>query len=326
MNPSRKIATLLMFLGPEISGELLKLLPKESARKLLEALANTGKVSDEDVMSVIQEFLPLLKSNTRTTFVSPDAGRKVLEAAKKSLADDSLFSESEEDSVLQEIHDLLESLRTEDLASWLIKERSQTIAAVLCIMEPEAGAKVFKKLPTDLQTDVALAIANMLKMDLKALEALRDELADLRKRAGSTRTLGGQKILADMLQNVNTAFRDSLLEKLEEQNPTLVESLKKDLLTLKRLADLAPQDLAKICASFSDKDLAIALKIEEESVRNKILSGVSSSRKTCILEEITCLGPTKKSDVEAVTKKIVMRAEQLHGEGKISFPWEDQLV
>lgn len=328
MTPTHKVATLFLLLGPELASEILKQMPRENASRILQALANPNiKVSDTEVDSVVKEFLPLLKGSKSHFAYDRDAAARILDMAKRSLKDEASWPVGQDDGIIDSIRDDLKFIRTDVLLPWLSQERPSTISVVLSLMEPEAGAAVFKRLPTSQHNDICLAIVELKKSDTLALEALSEELQTLRKQSSSaSQTLGGKKVLSNLMQNLAPEFRNKLLDGLAEREPELAQELATELVTIARLSTLLPNDLAKLCAKLNDKELAMISKHEDATVSANILSGVSKSRQALIADEVSALQALRKTDLDTARSKMVALANQMKAEGKLIFPWEETLV
>lgn len=327
MTPARKVATLFLFFGPELSSEILKQMPRASAQKVLNILANLGNVTDEEVESVVREFLPLLKSEKRSASYDKEASQRILDMARKNLKSDTLIRFSEDDAVIETIKEDLQVIRTDVLVNWLSGERPSTIAVVLSLMEPEAGAAAFKRLPNALLPDICVAISELKKAEFTALEALSEELERLRElSSSSSHTLGGKKVLTNMLQNMPAEFRNKLLSDLSEKEAALAEELKSELVTIERLATMTPGDLAKVCAKLSDKELAFVARHELKKIQDVLLAAVSQSRRQCIQDEMDLIKSMKRADLDAARARFIEIANALRLEGKVTYPWEDTLV
>lgn len=327
MNSSKKVASLFLLFGAELSAEILKLMPKESAQKILGALANLNEVSEKELSDIVEEFLPLLRKPKNFSGMGSAEGKSILEAAKKALSISEEFFASEEDIFIEQIREHLTALPNDVLRTWLDRERPQTVAVVLSLMDSETAARTLSQLQDNQRADICLAIAALRRVDKSALSALAEELGALRKASyQSGKSVGGKKILSKLFQNLDSENRDKLLEALAERNTDLAKELKQASLTLDQLSSLLPSHLAILCSKFSDRDLSLVLKTEGEDLRSKFYSSMSKNRAALLQEELSSLGPVKKSDVEAAKQKFIAQAENLRAENKIVFPWEEKLV
>lgn len=326
MNPNQKVATLFLFLGPQLTSELIKLMPPDAARRVLTALSGTAQVGEDDVQKVISEFLPLLKNASKTSF-DQNAAHKILEAARGAVGNASWFPQDEHEAVVEAIQDELSAIADESLSAWLANERPPTIALALSLMAPQSGSAMLKKLPSGMHVDVCIQIANLKQAETAALDALLEVLKELRKKtSASGKSISGKKVLSAMLQSAGADLRSQLLSKLEDSSPELAAMLKKDMMTIERLATLSVSDLGRLCALVSDKELSYICKNESDETAQKLQAALSSNRKKTIQDEIACVQAIKKTDLEIMREKFIAAANKLHQDGKIIFPWEDEMV
>lgn len=326
MNPNQKVATLFVFLGPELTAELFKQMPPDAARRVLTALSGTAQVSEDDVQKVISEFLPLLKNPKQTSY-DKNAANKILDAARAAVGDKSWFPQDEHEAVVEAIQSELAAIADDSLSAWLAAERPPTIALTLSLMAPSSGAAMLKKLPASMHVDVCMQIANLKQAETNALDALLEELKELRKKtSASGKSIGGKKVLTAMLQSAGADLRSQLLSKLEDSSPELAASLKKDMMTIERLATLSVADLGRLCSLVNDKELSYICKNESAETTQKLQAALSINRKKTIQDEIACLPAIKKTDLDLMREKFIAAANKLHEDGKIIFPWEDEMV
>ena len=67
----------------------------------------------------------------------------------------------------------------------------------------------------------------------------------------------------------------------------------------------------------SSEDLSRALKLVDESLREKIFKNMSKRGAEMLREEISLMPPTRVSEVEASQRKIVEMTKKLEAEGRI---------
>jgi flagellar motor switch protein FliG len=65
------------------------------------------------------------------------------------------------------------------------------------------------------------------------------------------------------------------------------------------------------------KDLALSMKVAEESLKEKILKNMSERASDLLKEEMQFMGPIRLKEVEAAQTRIVMIVRQLEDSGEL---------
>jgi flagellar motor switch protein FliG len=325
MSPEKKVATLMLFLGEERAAELLASLPKDVARRVLNAIGRLETVDETTVNQVVDEVLAIYRRQAQST---PSAtSRKILEAASAALNDPTLFDDLEANFSVNEIRDDLSNIRADLIANWIRSEQPQVAAVVLSITSSDKGAEVFRLLPEAFQMQMCLAIAALHGVEAETIDLVRGEVKRLREiQSSEVSDLGGISTVTKLMQNLEPELRNRLLSQLEERSPDLTQQIRGQILSMELLAKLLPADLAKLCADLRDDEILLALRLEPEAVREGFLRGVSKNRREGLLDALANMRPQKRSNIDDARAIIVEKAITLHEKGVILFPWEDKIV
>jgi flagellar motor switch protein FliG len=75
--------------------------------------------------------------------------------------------------------------------------------------------------------------------------------------------------------------------------------------------------IQRLLRDIDKKDLALALKVADENLKNKILSNMSERAQEMLREELQYMGPVRLKEVEAAQVRIVTAVKQLEESGEI---------
>ncbi|MCX6124383.1 MAG: hypothetical protein NTV34_06490 [Proteobacteria bacterium] len=78
LSPTEKAAILVMSLGEELAGELLRSLPVTTAKRVLETAARLGPIDEDSVGTVQKEFQMLLETQPKGISGGPEAAKRLL--------------------------------------------------------------------------------------------------------------------------------------------------------------------------------------------------------------------------------------------------------
>jgi flagellar motor switch protein FliG len=215
----------------------------------------------------------------------------------------------------------LDSLRwveAKTLVNFLVSEHPQTIALIICLLEPMQAAEVLSALPEALKSDVAMRIATTERIPENAIEELKEVLKgqlDLGKNKG--KKLGGAKTIAEILNQCDRSTEQSVLGKIEEQSNVMADSIRKLMFVFDDLAKVDDRGIQMVLKEVGTEELALALKTASDALKEKIFKNMSQRAATILKEDMQARGPVKVSDVEKAQQTIVKVARKLEADGKL---------
>lgn len=317
-NDIRKAAVLLMSLPQEQAAKLLtKLEPKQVEAVSIE-IAKTGLFGGEEQESVIQEF-----ARANPTALTGKAGG--LEVAQ-SLIQQALgkSANSTLDNVRQSIEALpfgfLQKVDSQNLLTFMIDEHPQTIALILSHIPPAQASDIISGLPTERQLSVIRRIATMSQT---SPEIIQEVEAGLEHRMASVMSqqfenAGGVPAVAEILNVIDRATERSLLENLAQEDPDLVEEIRRLMFVFEDLTKLGDRDIQNLLKNVESSQWAMALKGASEELKDKILNNMSKRAADLLREEMDYLGPVRASTVEQTQQQIVDIVRRLEDAGEIT--------
>jgi len=123
--------------------------------------------------------------------------------------------------------------------------------------------------------------------------------------------------VAEILNQMDRASEELILKNIEEKDPILAEEIRKLMFTFEDLIHVDDRGIQTILKEISTDDLALALKMASEELKDKIFRNMSSRAVEILKEEMEAKGPVRVSDVEKAQMNIVRVARRLEEEGKI---------
>lgn len=320
LNLKQKAAVILMILGPEVSGAVLRNMKEDQTELLTLELARLEKISAEQREQIIQEFYEMALAQDVIAEGGVEHARKVLESA---------FGVDKAEEVLKKVVQAMqvvpfEFLRKADPAqvlSFIQDEHPQTIALVLAYMPMQSAAHIISKLNGDLRADVAARIA---QMEQTPPEVIRRVEVVLEKKISSVMSqemtqAGGPKALVDLLNRVDRSTERLIIESLTENNPELAETVKNMMFVFEDIVGLDDKSIQSILRDVDAKDLAAALKGVNADVQNKIFKNMSERAMAMLKEDMEFMGPVRLKVVEEAQQKIVGVIRKLEESGELTI-------
>ena len=197
----------------------------------------------------------------------------------------------------------------------LQQEHAQTIALVLTHLEPSQSSKILSQLPSQKQAEVVQRIAQMESTSPEVIHQVEQIIERKLSVAGTGEysSMGGVETIVSVLNKVDRGTEKSILSSLEIEAPELVEEIKERMFVFEDIVKLDVRSVQRVIREISDLDLAYALKVASDDVKNSIYQNMSARRSEMIQEEIEMMGPMKLKDVEDAQTSIVALIRSLEG-------------
>lgn len=321
MTHIQKLAALLILLGEDSASIMLKNFD-DNERELISAeMANLPLMNLEQQTAVLKEFTEMALQANAALGGSVEYTRAVLE---KSVG---LFKAAEiigrvstrrtSVAAMQQIIDM-EPLAIVNLIK---EEQPQTIALVISYLTAQKGSEVLLNLPEHLSEQVVERLANLSATPIEVVETVGEVLSKKigPKMSRALNQTGGVKSAAAVLNVMDKAHRQNILNKLDERTPELVRSIRMKMFTFDDLVTLDNRSLQKILREVDSSSLAIALSAANENLRNALLGSISKRAADTVIDEISNLGRITLREIEQAQDSIIDIVRKLEAEGEISL-------
>lgn len=199
-----KAAILFITLGPEASSGILKKLPEADIQKITYEIANITSVTSEQREEILNEFYQMNKARDYIIEGGMDYAKTLLSKALGTQRASEILDKVSEATAQYRPFSIARKADSHQLLNVIISEQPQTIALILCYLQPDKAAQVMAELPEETQSEVAYRIATMSNtspMVIKEIEAVLEGKLSSVVRTEMT-TLGGVETLVNILNAV----------------------------------------------------------------------------------------------------------------------------
>jgi flagellar motor switch protein FliG len=318
----RKAAVLMIILGDQISGEILRELDEEEVQALGREVARISSISNDQAESVLEEFYQMSMAREYVLKGGIDYAKKILmnafgpEHAKK-LVDRLVKTLGSELASF----DTLQKADPQQLAKFIHNEHPQTIALILSHLNASQAAGLLISLPAELRPDVALRMANLDQISPEIISKIASIIGQKLKALGemSRESYGGVRAVSEMFNRLDSGSSKEILESIEQNDPKLVETIRHLMFVFEDLLLLTQDSVKEMLSKVDRKILTVALKGTSEQLKNHILQTMSQRGAEMLKEDLDALGPVKIKEVEAAQQQIIAVIRQLEAEGTISM-------
>ena len=318
LNGTQKAAILLIALGPEKSALIFKHLKEEEIETLTLEIANTRSVSPQEKEDVLNEFYQVCLAQEYIAEGGIGYAKDLLEKA--------LGQERANDVINRLTASLqvrpFEFVRKADptqLLNFIQDEHPQTIAMILSYLAPGQASLIISSLPLDKQADVAKRIA---MMDRTSPDVIKEVESVLERKLASMinqdyTIVGGVDAIVAILTMVDRGTEKHIMETLEIEEPELADEVRKKMFVFEDILLLDDRAIQRVMRDVDNNDIAIALKVANEEVKNVVFKNISKRLAAMIQEDMEFMGPVRMKDVEEAQQKIVGIIRKLEDSAEI---------
>jgi flagellar motor switch protein FliG len=326
----QKAAILFITLGPDASSGIIKKLPEKDIQKITYEIANITSVKAEQRQAILDEFMGMNKAKDFLLEGGVDYARDLLSKALGSHRANEILEKVMEETQQYRPFSIVRKADAHQLLNVMSNEHPQTIALIMCYMQPDKAAQIMAELPLDLQSEVSYRIATMSSispMVVKEIEKVLNGKLSSVIRTDST-VIGGIDSLVEILSQVDRTTEKNITEGLEREDAELAEKIKESMFVFEDIITLDDVAIQRILREVDVKDLSLALKGCSEEVANAIFKNQSKRAAASLKEDMEFLGPVRLMDVEKAQQKIVGILRRLDEAGEIvlSRGGEDAII
>lgn len=316
--PLDRAAILLLAIGENEAASVLKHLEPREVQRVGAAMSALGSVDTRKINSVMSTFLDTVSSQSGLGMGANAYLRKMMVSA---------LGEQRADSLMARILggglgglERLKWMDTRAIADFMLHEHPQIQATVLACLEPDQAAEVLGLYPDDAaRSEILRRVANLESIPPGALQELSTVLEQQVARQGSSRfaQLGGRRSAADIINNLDNALSDRVMEGIRTSDETLGEEIQELMFVFDNLSLVDDRGVQTLLREVSSEQLVLALKAADEPLQAKIFGNMSKRAAELLKDDIEAKGPVRISEVEAAQKEILVIARKLADAGEI---------
>ncbi len=315
----QKAAMVLVHLGAERAGKVLKAMRESEIEDLMAEVARLGDVDPKQMSKTLTEFRDMASAQMYFAKGGMGFAREMLEAT---LGKDKA-REIVERLTLTTMELPFEFLRAADprqILTFIQEEHPQTVALVLAHILPDQAALVMSGLPEGVQGEVARRIAQMDRTSpevIRQVETVLERKSSTLLQPSESSNAGGIQPLVEILNRSDRTTEKLILENLARTDPDLADEVRNRMFVFEDITSLEDRSVQLVLREIDSKELAIALKGVREDVSDKVLKNMSERAAVSLREEIDLLGPVRLKQVEEAQGNIVKAIRRLEEAGQI---------
>jgi flagellar motor switch protein FliG len=318
LNGRQKAAVLLMSMDVDVAAKVFKELDMKEVEQISVEITNMRELSTTIIEQVIEEFYQLMTASSYMVEGGLDYARMILE---KTYGSERAKDIIEKIRVLTSVRGFtaLKKADPQQLANFLSKEHPQTIALILSHLVADQAAEVLNEFDEALRADSIFRIATLGKVSpavINDIENVVDQIADT-TLSQDLAAAGGTHLVANILNKSNNQIAKQILENIEEQDYNMATEIKRLMFLFEDIVLIDDKGVQRILREVEKSDIAMALKVSDQKVKDKIFNNMSQRAAEVVQEEIEFMGPVKIKDVEGAQMRIVDIIKELEDKEEI---------
>ncbi|AVV96670.1 flagellar motor switch protein FliG [Helicobacter pylori] len=327
LSMSEKIAILLIQVGEDTTGEILRHLDIDSITEISKQIVQLNGTDKQIGAAVLEEFFAIFQSNqyintggleyarellTRT--LGSEEARKVMDKLTKSLQTQKNFA-------------YLGKIKPQQLADFIINEHPQTIALILAHMEAPNAAETLSYFPDEMKAEISIRMANLGEISPQVVKRVSTVLENKLESLTSYKIeVGGLRAVAEIFNRLGQKSAKTTLARIESVDNKLAGAIKEMMFTFEDIVKLDNFAIREILKVADKKDLSLALKTSTKDLTDKFLNNMSSRAAEQFVEEMQYLGAVKIKDVDVAQRKIIEIVQNLQEKGVIQTGEEEDVI
>lgn len=314
----QRAAILLVTLGSDIASEVYKRMDDSMIEDITLEITNIGNVAPKVKMDVLENFQKTVIEEGMIGSGGVNYIREVLEKAVGPHRASDIISKI--DIVREGLpFDAIRKTDPAQILNFIQNEHPQTVALILAYLHPEQASTILSALSQEKQTEVIKRLATM---EQTAPEVLTEIEKVLERKLASVETealkkAGGVESVAEVLNRADRATEKSIIESLEEENPEIAAAVKRLMFVFEDITLIDDRGIQQVLREVDNKELALALKMASEELKEKIFRNMSKRAAEGIQEDMEYMGPVRLKNVEEAQQAIVAVVRRLEDAGEI---------
>ncbi len=319
MSDIHKAAILLTSLPEEDAALVLGRLDLKQVEQVSIEIARLKSITADEQEQVILQFAESNPGSAGTDPGGLERARALVQKAMGKDAGDTL------DNIRQSIEAVpfafLRHVDSQNILTYIVDEHPQTIALILSHLPPNSSAAILAGLQPDRQLMVVQRIAEMGQTSPEMIEEVE---RGLERRMSSVMSqsfenAGGVGAVAEMLNVSDRSTERSLLENLSQDDPELVEEIRRLMFVFEDISKFNDKDLQTVLKNVENSQWATALKGASADLKEKVFGNMSQRAGEMLKEEMEFSGAVKLSVVESVQQEIVDIVRHLEDTGDLEL-------
>jgi flagellar motor switch protein FliG len=313
----QKAAIFLLAIGEAEASRVFKKMNDQEIKKIASIMAGLDKVLPETMDAITEEFVNRIEGRERSAVKGDTFFKSLIGSSLDKGKADQLLLELEEERK-EKPFEWSSEVDPLVLREHIVGEHPQTIAMILAHLPKDIAAGVLAGLPDDKKGDIAIRIAQLGQVPKDIIREVDNTLRnEIRQMGASGEDVGGVQTLVDILNNLDRASEEIILETIEEEHAEMATEIRSMMFVFEDLAKVDDRGMREVLKKVENQQLVLAMKTASEAMKQKILGNLSARAAEMLMEDLEVMGPVRLTEVEEAQQTIIRAAKELEADGTI---------
>jgi flagellar motor switch protein FliG len=215
--------------------------------------------------------------------------------------------------------DTLKWMEARSVADIIRNEHPQIQAIVIAYLDSDQSAEILGFFPEKVRLDIMMRVASLDTVQPSALQELNDILEKQfsGNAASQTKAMGGYKVAAEIMNNLDGSVEAELMEGIKEIDEDLGNKIQDLMFVFENLREVDDRGIQALLREVSSDVLVVALKGADDELKEKIFKNMSKRAAELLRDDLETKPPMRLADVEAAQKEILITARRMADAGEI---------
>ena len=319
MTGAQKSAVFLLSMGEEYASLVFERMNDNEIRDVAFEMSRIDFITPEMLTAVSEDFVQRFEGETKMVVEGGSFFKRVV---SKSLDGDKARAVMEDIENRRRAMPFIWSkdVNIGTLAGYVEGEHPQTIAMLLAHMPSEIASDILMSMPEDKKGDIALRVARLGQISEEVVRdvdrALKNELSGAVGPGGKA---GGLQVLVDIINGVDKATEDTVMEFVEEDSAEMANDIRNMMFIFEDMVSIDDRAMREILKKIEGQQLTYALKTATDEMKDKIFSNLSQRAGEMLKDDLDTMGPVRLAEVEEAQQAVVRAAKELEADGTITL-------
>ncbi|ANZ22319.1 flagellar motor switch protein FliG [Buchnera aphidicola (Diuraphis noxia)] len=276
LNGIEKSALLLMSIGADQAGEVLKNLTPLEIQEILSSMVNIKRVSRKKRYEILRDCCDVIKNDTfNLNFNDKYLGDMLFKALGEKKGN-CLLQETLEIRDAKISIQLLNYMKPEQLAFLLNNEHLQVITTILIYLDKNQAAQVLSFFSNKKRAEIISKITEFCGIEESCLVELNRVINNLIKNKKLILSEeGGIKTAVNILNTMKLKDEKETIKQIKIMNENLAKSILKEIFLFKNVINLDDKYIKMVIKNIEKEKLYIALQNTDFSIKEKFFKNMS---------------------------------------------------
>ncbi len=320
LSQAEKAAAVLLAMGKSVAGKLLKFFTQQELQIIIQAAQALRPIPPQELDALVNEFEDLFTEGAGL-MDNAKAIEGILEEGLTPEEVDNLLGRAVNfQGVETSIWDSLQDIDPPLLAKALEQEHPQTVAYILSMMPPAAGAKVLMQLSEARRADIVNRAVNLKQVSPKAADIIEKRVLELLQEINEEKNSSSTSKVADLLNELEKEQVEQLLGALESLSKNTVEKVRPKIFLFEDLLSMPQRSRVMLFNDISSDVITLALRGAAADIREAVLSSIGARQRRMVESDLaTGTAGINPREIAAARRTVAQEAIRLANNGQIEL-------